>query len=138
MTKPRNALALGGIALLLTAAPAAAQIDLDTVRAGRFDFGRMWTFEYSPARYFTDTYGFDANQAWFDRARMSALRVQGCSASFVSPDGLVVTNHHCIRGVVARLSPVRTCWTTGSTRRRWRKSGAFPVTSPISCSLPRT
>jgi hypothetical protein len=102
--RPRNGLGLAGLALLLGTAPVAGQVNLDTVRAGRFDFGRMWTFEYSPARYFTETYGFDANQAWFDRGRMSALRISGCSASFVSPDGLVVTNHHCIRGVVARLS----------------------------------
>lgn len=99
-----KALRLASLALLLAVSPAAAQVKLDTVRAGRFDFGRMWTFEYAPARYFTQTYGFEANQAWFDRARMSALRIPGCSASFVSPDGLVVTNHHCIRSVVARLS----------------------------------
>ena len=104
MIKPIDALRLSALVLLLGTAPVAAQVNLDTVRAGRFDFGRMWTFEYSPARYFTETYGFDANQAWFDRARMSALRIPGCSASFVSPDGLVVTNHHCIRGRVAQLS----------------------------------
>lgn len=104
MTKSRIAMRVAALAMVLVAAPATAQVNLDTVRAGRFDFGRMWTFEYSPAKYFTETYGFDANQAWFDRARMSALRIPGCSASFVSPDGLVVTNHHCIRSVVARLS----------------------------------
>ncbi|HSJ13743.1 MAG TPA: S46 family peptidase [Longimicrobiales bacterium] len=90
--------------LLAGAVPAAAQVSTDTIRAGRFDYGKMWTFEYAPERYFTETYGFEANQAWFDRARMAALRVPGCSASFVSPDGLVVTNHHCIRGRVASLS----------------------------------
>ena len=90
--------------LLAATTPAVAQVDTDTVRAGRFDYGKMWTFEYAPDRYFTETYGFEANPAWFERARMSALRVPGCSASFVSPDGLVVTNHHCIRGRVAQLS----------------------------------
>lgn len=104
MANHRNALRLAALALLLGAAPAAAQLNLDTVRAGRYDFGRMWTFEYAPAEYFASTYGFRADQAWFDRARMAALRVPGCSASFVSPDGLVVTNHHCIRGRVAQLS----------------------------------
>jgi hypothetical protein len=60
----------------------------------------MWTYEYAPAAYFTDTYGFEADGAWFDRVRLSVLRVPGCSASFVSPNGLVATNHHCVRGRV--------------------------------------
>lgn len=71
---------------------------------GRFDQGKMWTFEYSPGEYFSETYGFDANEAWFERARLAALRVPGCSASFVSPFGLVATNHHCVRGAVAQVA----------------------------------
>ncbi|HSM16454.1 MAG TPA: S46 family peptidase [Gemmatimonadales bacterium] len=81
-----------------------AQAGLDTVRAGRFDAGKMWTFEYSPGAYFTETYGFDANPAWFERARLSALRIPGCSASFVSPNGLLATNHHCVRGAVVNVT----------------------------------
>ena len=77
---------------------------LDTVEAGQFDYGKMWTFEYAPAQYFSETYGFDANEAWFERARLSAVRIPGCSASFVSPNGLLATNHHCVRGRVAQLS----------------------------------
>ena len=75
-------------------------VDLDTVQAGPLDNGKMWTFEYAPSEYFTETYGFDANDAWFERARMPALRIPGCSAAFVSPYGLVATNHHCVRGAV--------------------------------------
>jgi hypothetical protein len=79
-------------------------VDLDTVRAGRFDMGKMWTFENAPMEYFTDSYGFAADQGWFDTARLAALRIPGCSAAFVSPNGLVVTNHHCVRGsAVARV-----------------------------------
>jgi hypothetical protein len=84
----------------------AAQQPADTIRAGRFDNGKMWTFEYPPDRYFSDTYGFAADSAWFTRARLAALRIPGCSASFVSPHGLVVTNHHCSReGIVAVTKP---------------------------------
>ena len=75
--------------LLASAVQAQGPVDLDTVRAGRFDAGKMWTFEYAPSQYFTDTYGFDANDAWFERARLAAVRVPGCSASFVSPDGKI-------------------------------------------------
>jgi Peptidase S46 len=91
--------------LLAAAAPTAAQdAALDTIRAGRFDFGKMWTFEYPPSQYFSSTYGFDANAAWFERARLAALRIPGCSASFVSRDGLLVTNHHCVRGRVTQVA----------------------------------
>ncbi|MGW8265399.1 MAG: S46 family peptidase [Longimicrobiales bacterium] len=88
-------------ALLFAPGRAQAQagaVDLDTVRAGRFDMGKMWTFENAPTAYFTETYGFNADAAWFEEARLAALRIPGCSAAFVSPNGLVVTNHHCVRG----------------------------------------
>jgi len=66
--------------------------------------GKMWTFENAPMDYFTSTYGFEASQDWFDRARLAALRIPGCSAAFVSPNGLVVTNHHCARGAVVGVT----------------------------------
>ncbi|NJK96936.1 MAG: S46 family peptidase [Bacteroidales bacterium] len=69
------------------------------VEPGLFDMGKMWTFDYPPADYFSSTYNFKPDQKWFENARLSALRFgNGCSASFVSPDGLVMTNHHCARG----------------------------------------
>jgi len=65
-----------------------------------YDFGRMWTFENPPVEWFRDNYGFDPGQEWFDHVRKSSLRFASwCSASFVSPDGLIMTNHHCSRGV---------------------------------------
>jgi len=86
------------LALPLSAVAQTGGIDLDTIRAGRFDYGKMWAFEYAPKQYFTSTYGFDADEAWFETARLSALRIPGCSASFVSAQGLLATNHHCVRG----------------------------------------
>ncbi|HSR40769.1 MAG TPA: S46 family peptidase, partial [Longimicrobiales bacterium] len=70
---------------------------LDTVRAGRFDDGRMWTFEYPPIEWLDEAYGFRPDTSWFRSARLGALRIPGCSASFVSAHGLVMTNHHCAR-----------------------------------------
>lgn len=84
------------------AAPLA--MDLDTVKAGRFDNGKMWTFEYPPLEYFAETYAFSPDSAWFARARLGALRLPNCSASFVSPHGLVLTNHHCARESVSEVS----------------------------------
>ncbi len=76
----------------------------DPTQPGRFDMGKMWTFEDAPMDYFADAYGFQADQEWFDRARLAALRIPGCSAAFVSPNGLVVTNHHCARGAVVSVT----------------------------------
>lgn len=93
------------VVLLLSALPSALQAQsAPEPRPGRFDFGKMWMFEYVPAEYFSFTYGFDASPAWFERARLAALRIPGCSASFVSPHGLVVTNHHCARGSITAVT----------------------------------
>ena len=76
----------------------------DPYTAGRFDNGKMWTFEYPPGDYFSDTYGFDASSSWFEEARLGTLRIPGCTASFASPYGLVLTNHHCGRSAVAQVT----------------------------------
>ena len=66
--------------------------------ASPFDFGRMWTFENPPVEWFEEAYDFKADKAWFDDVRKSSLKfATWCSASFVSPDGLIMTNHHCSR-----------------------------------------
>jgi len=76
----------------------------DTVTAQRFDRGKMWTFENAPVDYFQEEYGFRPDETWFRKARLGALRIPGCSASFVSPHGLVMTNHHCGRESVSQVS----------------------------------
>lgn len=77
---------------------------LDTVRAGRFDNGRMFTLDDAPREYFAETYNFRPNADWFERARLGALRFATyCSASFVSQTGLILTNHHCARQSVTQV-----------------------------------
>jgi hypothetical protein len=79
--------------------------NVDTIKAGKFDLGKMWTFEHAPVDYFAEVYNFKPSQEWLDNVRMSALRFGGgCSASFVSEDGLVMTNHHCGRGYVTQVT----------------------------------
>ncbi|MDA1027880.1 MAG: S46 family peptidase [Bacteroidetes bacterium] len=68
------------------------------VETGEFDDGKMWTFDRVPAEYLKSTYGIPADSAWFNKARLGALRFStSCSASLVSSRGLVMTNHHCAR-----------------------------------------
>lgn len=69
-----------------------------------YDLGKMWTFEHAPVDYFEKTYGFKATQEWLEDVKLSAIRFgNGCSASFISEDGLVMTNHHCGRGYVTSV-----------------------------------
>jgi hypothetical protein len=82
----------------------AQPVDLSTVRAGEYDNGRMWTFDFPPVDELQAAYGFAPDEAWFEKARLGALRLPGCTASFVSPHGLVMTNHHCGRGAVAQVA----------------------------------
>jgi hypothetical protein len=77
--------------------------DYDTVRAGRFDAGRMFTLDELPRDYFQETYDFTPTEDWLEHARLGALRFATyCSASFVSADGLILTNHHCARESVTQ------------------------------------
>ncbi len=65
----------------------------------------MWTLDNLPKEELAKTYGFKPDQAWLDHAMRSAARLAGgCSGSFVSADGLVLTNHHCVMGCVSNLS----------------------------------
>ncbi len=80
-------------------------LNLDTVKAGKFDTGKMWTFDYPPMDYFQKEYNFKPTEDWLNNVRMSALRFANyCSASFVSADGLVMTNHHCGRESVSKVT----------------------------------
>ena len=80
-------------------------VDLDTVKAQKFDMGKMWTFEHPPLDYFEMEYNFRPSAEWLEKVRKSALRFgNGCSASFISANGLIMTNHHCVRGILGRLN----------------------------------
>ena len=65
----------------------------------------MWTFDDFPSKTVGTKYGFTPSQDWLDHVRLSSLRIAGgCSASFISPEGLVMTNHHCVVGCVEQIS----------------------------------
>jgi hypothetical protein len=95
------------LALAFAAAPGVAQ--------ERKELGRMWTFEAAPVGWFQQAYDWQPSQEWLDHARLSSLRFGRkskdapggfaffCSASFVSPHGLIMTNHHCSRDAMAEV-----------------------------------
>ncbi len=84
--------------------PQSYGVNLDTVKSSKYDMGKMWTFDYPPVDYLNEAYGFKPSQEWLDHVRMSAIRFATyCSSSFVSGDGLVMTNHHCGRESVSQV-----------------------------------
>jgi V8-like Glu-specific endopeptidase len=65
----------------------------------------MWTYNRFPVERVQKAYGFAPDGAWLDHVRLASVRLaQGCSASFVSPNGLVMTNHHCVHSCIEELS----------------------------------
>ncbi|NJC40142.1 V8-like Glu-specific endopeptidase [Brevundimonas alba] len=84
--------AVGG-AMAVMAAPSAAMADEG-----------MWTFDNFPVQTVNQKYGTHLDQAWLDRLRLASVRISGCSASFVSPEGLILTNWHCVVGCSQELS----------------------------------
>ena len=65
----------------------------------------MWTFNNFPAARVKEKYGFAPSKAWLDKVQLSSARMaEGCSASFVSPNGLVMFNHHCAQECIQQLS----------------------------------
>src|SRR5262245_12181041 len=68
----------------------------------------MWTYQDFPREIVKQKYGIDLTAEWLDRVRLSTVRLSNCTASFVSPDGLILTNHHC----------ASSCLDENSTQRR--------------------
>jgi hypothetical protein len=65
----------------------------------------MWTFNNFPSEAVAQKYGFRPDAKWLEHVRLASARIAGgCSASFVSPKGLVMTNNHCALGCVQDLS----------------------------------
>src|SRR5687767_1685302 len=65
----------------------------------------MWTFDNPPRERLREAHGFDVTREWLDRVRLASVRFNdGGSGSFVSPEGLMVTNHHVGLGCIQNLS----------------------------------
>ncbi len=65
----------------------------------------MWTFDNPPTKQLEQNYHFTPTQAWLDHVRLSSVRMNdGGSGSFISPHGLLLTNHHVARGQLQKSS----------------------------------
>jgi len=105
------------ISLLLLTISINAQVDLyqprdlDTVKWSLNDFGAMWTFDDVPVERFEKLYHFTPTDEWLGKVQKAALQFGGgCSAAFVSEDGLIMTNHHCGRNQLASIQDEGENW----------------------------
>jgi len=74
----------------------------------------MWTFDNLPLEQIEKKFGFTPSTQWINHVRQSAAALGGCSSSFVSATGLVLTNHHCAVGCLQQVS---------SAGKNYRKDG---------------
>jgi hypothetical protein len=65
----------------------------------------MWTLDSFPVTAVNQKYATHLDQVWLDHVRLAAVRLSsGCSASLVTAQGLILTNHHCVRDCAQQLS----------------------------------
>lgn len=66
----------------------------------------MWTFDSPPLKHLFEKYRFTPSKEWLDTLRLASVRFTsgGGSGAFVSPQGLVITNHHVVMDHLQALS----------------------------------
>jgi len=100
---------------------------LATLRIARPDEG-MWTFDNLPLKILQQKYGFTPSQQWLDHVRLSCVRLNdGGSGSFVSPNGLLLTNHHVARGQLQKNS---------TKEHDYIRDGFYAATQPEEMKSP--
>ena len=64
----------------------------------------MWTFDNPPLKHWKERYSFEPSKEWLEKVRLASPKIGGGSGAFVSPNGLVATNHHVAAGIISKLS----------------------------------
>ena len=87
----------------------------------------MWTFDNPPLKQWKERYNFEPSKEWLDNVRLASPKVNNASAGFVSPNGLIATNHHVAAGYIERLS---------SKERDLLKTGFYAKTQAGELKIP--
>ena len=68
----------------------------------------MWTFDNVPRDAIAKKYNVQLTDEWLARYQKAVVRLEtGCTATFVSSNGLVLTNHHCVQSCLAENSSAK-------------------------------
>jgi hypothetical protein len=88
----------------------------------------MWTFDNPPTKLIQEKYNFAVTPQWLDHVRLSSVRLNdGGSGSFVSPNGLLLTNHHVALGQLQKNS---------TPEHDYVKTGFYARTPPEEIKSP--
>jgi len=88
----------------------------------------MWTFDNPPLKQWKEHYKFEPSEAWLEHLRLASVRLNdGGSGSFVSPNGLMVTNQHVASGQLQKVS---------SKEKDYTKEGFYARTSDEELKCP--
>ncbi len=65
----------------------------------------MWTVDNFPTDAVAESYGVDVGGDWLRESQLATTRLEnGCTGSFASPNGLILTNNHCTWSCIRNLS----------------------------------
>ena len=87
----------------------------------------MWTFDNPPRKQWKERYNFEPSDAWLEHVRLASVRIEGSSGSFVSPNGLLMTNQHVASGQLQKLS---------TSERNLRRDGFYAATQAEELKCP--
>ncbi len=87
----------------------------------------MWTYDNLPLRQWKERYDFEPSTEWLEKIRLASVKIGGGSGGFVSPAGLLATNHHVAAGFIARLS---------TKERDLMKTGFYAKTQAEELKVP--